>query len=1135
MAKARLLTAPAGGGKTSSVIDAILQRKMLHPWQQIWILLPTELQISVFRDRLLDACKSRNNINVVFGVQYFTFYELYNHLLDRIGIPQKQIRSGSVYRILRHLILELNDRGELRYFQPIADKPGLIDLVGRFIYELKQAVVFPSEFAEYAEEHSGKDKDRDIALIYDTYQAWLRHKNAVDREGAGWLALDYLTTDEPVDYFDGVDMLVVDGFLQFSPLQAQLLGALAKQIKHTVVTLTDEAEREQTLHRRANRIRDHLEKSGTWQHNPLRRKANLLHRSPVLQYLERHFLTNVVEPMSAEDAVVLIEAPNPEQEVRGVLQRVKRLLLDGHSPDQIVVLAHNMETYADLIRSIAETYTIPVVLRRGVILAQNPVVVAILKLLDLHTYSVNFRRQHVLDVLRSPYFYFSQFSDNDVAILDRLSVQFQVIQSREDWLDSIQRAAEDKLVVDEDGEPEEDSVLSDTIDYGELYARLEDFFERITPPASSTVQDYVLWLEALLGQDPSYVRGVMADDGHDVAVLEGMDGQHLHLFERTRSVSQLTNFTASDIVQTVMVRDLYAIQTLWSALRGIIAAYTLIIDGQQRGLSSPLGWRQFRADLQLAVDEQRSEPVGGTARQGRVLVTNASEARGLPHDHVFILGLAEGVFPAQQREDPLYSDRERDTFTQITGYDLQTTLERQDDVVVFYECLGMARQTITLSRPTLDEGANAWEPSLLWRAVMSILSDIKTIRFRAGEAPTFENAANIREVGVALSNMLNQPIDSDIEITAIEAVSDWLSQHPHYSQRWNGVLRGRGIEARREDRGVPFGRFSGVLEDERLIPRVAALLGPGRRWSASQFNDYGYCGFRFFSKRLLKLEALEEPTEGFDAAQLGTVQHAVLENTYRRLMEEDVVIHPDNAEIAKQILQDEADKLLPEAPYLFGFRSSALWQHEQSEIRQRLTRLVELDFSNHPDSPFIMRSRGKKGEVATVVNGQERHVYRLEADFGMDDGVTATIGGEAGDLQVRGMIDRIDRVGDSLIVIDYKSGTVTPKTTDMEAGRNFQMMLYLLSAQQIIKRENPDLNVEAGMFWSIRSLKSGGEIRADAGQIEAARQILHGYIQDGREGRFEVEPRKLEDGKCFKYCEFGKFCRVHQTRRFDSD
>lgn len=1128
MAKARLLTAPAGGGKTAAVIDAILQRKMLRPWQQIWVLLPTELQVSVFRDRLLEACKSQNSIDVVFGVQYFTFYELYNHLLDRIGTPQKQIRSGSVYRILRHLIRDLNSRGDLHYFDVIADKPGFIDLVGRFIYELKQAVVFPSEFTEYAEGYSRKDKDRDLAVIYNTYQRWLRDKNAVDREGAGWLALDYLSMDDAGDYFDGVDMLVVDGFLQFSPLQAQLLSALGKQIRHTVVTLTYEAQREQALHRRANRIRYHLEESGTWHHLSLNPKIDLPNQSPILEHLERHFLLNEPEVLSAEEAVVFIEAPNPEQEVRGVLRRVKSLLLSGELPDQIAVLSHNTETYGELIRSIAGTYDIPVVLRRGVILAQNPVIVAILKLLDLHTLEVNFRRQSVLDVLRSPYFLFSQFSEEDIDLLDRLSVQHQVIQSREDWLEAIRLATKEQ-VVDEDGESTT-TLLNSNIDYERLYEQLEHFFDQITPLENDTIQNYVLWLEDLLGQDPSYGREIIADN--DDEALSTADIQQLHLFDKIRATSNMTSYT-TEVVQTVMVRDLYAVQTLWAALRGIIAAYTLIVDERQREIANPVAWRHFRADLQLAVDEHRSDPVGGTSRQGRVLVTSASEARGLPHDHVFILGLAEGNFPPQQHEDPLYSDRERDTFTQITGYDLQTTLERQDDVLIFYECLGMARRTLTLSRPTLDDGANPWEPSLLWRAVSSVLTDIETIHYRAGEAPTFDRSANPREVGVALADNLNQL--NSMSPHEIETVFDWLLGHSRYGRRWNSVLRGRSIESRREDRRVSFDRFSGVLEDNRLINRVAELLGSSRRWSASQFNDYGYCGFRFFSKRLLKLEALEEPTEGYDAAQLGTVQHAILENTYKRFLEENLAIQPENVEIARQILIEEADHLLPQAPHLFGFRSSALWQHEQSEILQRLTRLIELDFSVNPDSPFVKKPRSRTNYVADVVGGGERYVHQLEAAFGMDSGTTASISGAVGDLYVRGLIDRIDRIGDALVVIDYKSGSATPRTSDMEDGRNFQMMLYLLAAQQMMERESPDLNVVAGMFWSIRTLKSGGEIKVDASEIETARQILHAYIQAGREGRFTVEPRKLEDGKCFKYCEFGKFCRVHQTHQFDND
>ena len=55
-------------------------------------------------------------------------------------------------------------------------------------------------------------------------------------------------------------------------------------------------------------------------------------------------------------------------------------------------------------------------------------------------------------------------------------------------------------------------------------------------------------------------------------------------------------------------------------------------------------------------------------------------------------------------------------------------------------------------------------------------------------------------------------------------------------------------------------------------------------------NDYGVCGFRFFAKRLLKLEAWEEPEESLDAAKLGTINHAILEATYRELGERGLAI-----------------------------------------------------------------------------------------------------------------------------------------------------------------------------------------------------------------------------------------------------
>ncbi len=89
-----------------------------------------------------------------------------------------------------------------------------------------------------------------------------------------------------------------------------------------------------------------------------------------------------------------------------------------------------------------------------------------------------------------------------------------------------------------------------------------------------------------------------------------------------------------------------------------------------------------------------------------MLATDVLEARGLPHDHVFILGLSEGVFPAQEPEGALYQEGERITLERA-GIDMLTAVERADDMSLFYQALGLARRSLTLSRFTIDDKGDA--------------------------------------------------------------------------------------------------------------------------------------------------------------------------------------------------------------------------------------------------------------------------------------------------------------------------------------------------------------------------------------------------------------------------------------------
>ena len=139
----QLIQSDAGGGKTTHIINQILHQKSKYLWKSVWVLLPNELQIQHFRDRLIAA----NDGNVLFGVQYFQFYQLYRQLLNRLHLSQRHIGRNGVVQLLQQIL----EAQPLVYFEPIATYPGFVQLLAGFIQEMKQAYIQPEDLQAYAE------------------------------------------------------------------------------------------------------------------------------------------------------------------------------------------------------------------------------------------------------------------------------------------------------------------------------------------------------------------------------------------------------------------------------------------------------------------------------------------------------------------------------------------------------------------------------------------------------------------------------------------------------------------------------------------------------------------------------------------------------------------------------------------------------------------------------------------------------------------------------------------------------------------------------------------------------------------------------------------------------------------------
>ena len=768
---------------------------------------------------------------------------------------------------------------------------------------------------------------------------------------------------------------------------------------------------------------------------------------------------------------------------------MKRLLLSGDcSPDDILIALRDWPRYAGQITAYGRRYGIPLALHGGEPLAQNPAIIALLNLLNLHT--TDFRRRDLLDTLRSAYFAVPGLEAAQIDLLEQVSRAFLVVGGRAQWLEALKQAASTSALDAEEDDQQTALLTSQTA--ADLSHHLNTFFEAVSPPAQATMSEYIRWLDALIGVDE--------ETDPDEPPPPAGQAYHLHTPRCIRGFEETSP------------RDLVALNQLKRALRSMLSAEELLVALDETRVMTR---QHFLTELQTAVNAASVNPA--PRRDGQVLVTTVTDARGLPHKHVFIPGLAEGVFPAPASEDPLYLDSERKALND-RGILIERQAARMAEDGLFYELISLAGESLTLSRPTVQDGA-PWVASHLWREAVRVFgsSAEMTERIPVGAVVSAAEAASPDEALLAAAEALSESQIGD------GWLYNWLLAEQ--GDLWARVSSARRIELRRASRRLRHDHYSGRLSQPALIAYVAAELGPQRVWSASQLNDYGVCGFRFFAKRLLKLETLEEPEDGLDARKLGTVNHEILERTYHEIGGRGLTITPENLDEALAILDEQAADVLEHAPRRFSFKADVLWQQERENLLRRLHVLVRRDFS--PLSP-----------VADLT-AAPRRPYMLEEGFnGRDTVIPIEVDGRTEALRVRGFIDRIDYSADGAVIIDYKTGSTPIPVSDMTEGRNFQMMVYLRAAEQVLAAkaglQAPPLL--GGLFWHIRSQQASGTLRVDGDEgqdhLRRAEQHIGRYIAAGRRGDFTVHPGKMKNGRCTHYCEYAKLCRTGGTSRY---
>jgi len=998
-----ILVGPCRSGKTTQCMRRIQEQA---PFSERWVIVPDRIHAGFVVQRL-------SVMGGALGVRIGTFSDFYASILRHQREIHIDLSELDVYRILRTLLPDELEQGNLKHAAAIAGKAGFVRALREQIAELQAAHIEPKSFFIAARKQE-ETLLVEMASLYARYQGEKRRHRLVDVQDSGRFALDVLRRcPERSD----LACIVVDGFDSFSGLQLAVLQEIHRLAGEMWITLPGDEKMERPIFRRFRRARRRLQETLP--------EAQVLVLQGRGNELPASLLNSALfEPEQDEMNLALLsmmEVRSPSHEAREALRWMKaRILRDGVNPAACALVVPDVRRYRDGVVSAAREFGIPITFLSPQSLTDAPLTATVLSLLSFPLR--NWPRREFLDILTSPFLNFGELGiqPEDVPLLKAVAIYGQILEGKQDWQESLSRL-------------EQRDVCPDREEAGLLL------------PAGGEARRLREGLEAIFGQ------------------FDSLSG--------TKSGAEWTNWLQGVLTAFQIENSLHSDDEL--------GAFDSIRE-TSRAISQPLpGVSDLYAYIGFVEELQRALALAHwdvTQPEDAISVVQPSQARSGSYMALAVLGLSEGSFPVVEREDPFLPDDLRNAL------DLQPRLG-QEQRGLYYQVLTRSARHLLLTRPYLSDVGAPWEASPYWKATRPFASG--EVQRLASEAPrALNDAASYHEVMLwsARRGEMWKPLQDEMEA------------------RWSALLHALSVMAQRVG-PLEISSYDGDLGE--MSEALRARYHSDHVWSASRLERYGQCPFFFFVNDVLALEPIAAPEPGYDALQLGSLLHELLERSYRE------AASPEDPDEVVGVLHAIAEKVFEQAPTKYGFKPTALWDTEKLQWLEALEETIRnLQKEQHGWQPIAFeRSFGLHGEPP------------LELD----------VEGEM--MRLRGVVDRVDRASDGcLCVIDYKTGSSDLDRRALEEGRKLQLPIYALAAQKM------GLHGEAteGFYWIISSAKRGSlrlsryrpsKLEVDGEGLPAAIEATHFHLERIRKGihRGHFPPIPPRNG-CPAYCPAAGWC-----------
>jgi ATP-dependent helicase/DNAse subunit B len=1093
---------PAGSGSSAARAKGRLRPVTL------W-LTPNFRTAEAIRARLLG-----DGLDACFWPGVLTFDQLSEQILAATPTRPRWITPLQQRELLQRIVHQALSESKLVRFAASAQRSGFIDVLAAHVQELQRRAISPAVYGRALPPHRDQQQHRELAHLYGQYVRLLAEHNLVDIDGAHLAASAALAAGN-ADLFQALELVVVDGFTDFTRSQHDLLHRIGDRTQELLISLPDDspdADGRADLFAKVRATLGELRRR-----HPQLEVRRLPPRAlawPAADYVAANIFRRPAQvpalsaaALQSLDRLEIVEAAGAQDEIVEIARRIKRLLTEREvKPGEIVVVFRSLAEAAPRVREAFDRFGIPYHLDSRPPLGTAPLVKTLVALLRLHDEDWPFRRLVSLVTNNT----LTALEDSARQATDWLVRDLQIAQGRAALLQRV-----DQL--------EAEAASPNQSEYAQ---RRSDAAKRAKP----LLAQFAIVLKGLPDQaTPSEWAGALMRAGADLGL------------------PPFTNEPAA-------AEDMAA----WLAIEQHFAALASLDAWMGQ---APAIWSRrelIRQLLDLAAHQLLPALHDDV---GRVRILSAPATRNLSARHFFLAGMSEQAFPSPESLGRLATEADyrhaaavADQFSPATQVDFAS--RSQDEMLLFYEVLSRAHESLTISYPALDDKAQCLPPSPYLLEIQRMLGEqgMKHVRRSTPNLSPLPYMASARGADGQISERLTRA--SDIFSLAdwrVQAVADALAGDGRLlAALFSSAARAidetdaasltalaeaidAGIRVIHARTGESFGPAEGMLASPAVASRLAQRFGPQHLWSPSQWETYAACPFKFFLQGVLGLEPLGDLVLETDFARRGSRLHHVLATFHRQwaALGRSILSEEQAAEFLDRLHQviDERMAGTPGAGI-----DAALTELDCRQIRNWAAK----HFDHHREyhgacSQFGGPMTPRHFEFRF---GPPRPGSNADDPASTNDPFLLELGGEQ--IRVTGQIDRIDVAAidgkTCFTVIDYKSGKKTAlKYAHIESGERLQLPIYVEAAQTLLF--GGTATALAAGYWSIGSgfdSKSDLAFLSEAENAErwknvqsTVHRVVGQCVAAIRRGEFPVASR---DDDCTSYCEFNTVCRVAQIR-----